>query len=240
MCCSKTTTHFTSAHTPRERASSHLNMAVTHLLPLLALVAVAAGLAIPQPKCHMPQQWEARVVRFDPNRRYYHNHTSEYRAYGRYAYDGDQQRKAWVEDLEYGNEHTEVRLSVLELFSEKKAYVTDLKTQECKIYPLENADWHPHDIPENATFHGFENIGGPADYVSLQQWHVHPDRHGGFAYKTYTQQCVPVRSDHFNNATGFHFEEFSDVTIGIHDPSIWFPPTNCKAVATLDLAFADI
>ena len=38
-----------------------------------------------------------------------------------------------------------------------------------------------------------------------------------------------MRDDKFSNNTGFHYEEFSDVTIGISDPNMFTPPTGCKA-----------
>merc|ERR1711964_310048 len=50
-------------------------------------------------------------------------------------------------------------------------------------------------------------------------------------FQTFTQDCVPVRDDRFSNATGFHYEEFSDVTLGFHDPNIFIPPTGCQSAA---------
>ena len=47
-------------------------------------------------------------------------------------------------------------------------------------------------------------------------------------YQTFTKECIPVRDDKFSNATGFHYEEFSDVTIGLSNPNIFNAPTNCK------------
>jgi len=31
----------------------------------------------------------------------------------------------------------------------------------------------------------------------------------------------------FSNDTGFHFEEFTDLTIGFHDPNVFVPPSGC-------------
>ena len=55
----------------------------------------------------MPEQWEARRTAFDPNHRPYHNHTSDYRIYGRYSYDGVNLRKAHFDYASFGDEPTE-------------------------------------------------------------------------------------------------------------------------------------
>lgn len=66
----------------------------------------------------------------------YHNQTSAYRTYAHYTYDGINLRKHRYEDATYGDS-AEERLEVLELYSEGKAYVTNVQTRVCQIYNLE-------------------------------------------------------------------------------------------------------
>lgn len=58
---------------------------------VIALVALAAAQI--RPSCSMPQLFESRIIAFDPNDRVYHNHSSDYRIFGRYSYDGIYQRR---------------------------------------------------------------------------------------------------------------------------------------------------
>lgn len=90
-----------------------------------------------------------------PNpQRSYHNHTSQYRVYSRYAYDGDNLRKHSFEYASFGDNPDE-RLEILELFKERKAYVTNLQTRACKVYNIPSSDsFLRHDIPDSAAFEG--------------------------------------------------------------------------------------
>merc|ERR1712039_260834 len=135
------------------------------------------------------------------------NHTSEYWARARYAYDGINLRKAFVEQIHYGGASGSDLYQVLELFHEKKAWVTNLRTKDCEIRNIENPlNFHRHDIPENAEFMGFEILGSYPEELTLSQWHVENTPgyiSGTNSYLTYSPKCIPVRSDHFNNQTGF-------------------------------------
>ncbi|EGD74288.1 hypothetical protein PTSG_06297 [Salpingoeca rosetta] len=203
-------------------------MKVAVVLAALALLGCTA-LASAQQKCKMPQQWEARSTRFDPNRRPYHQHSSEYRTWGRYAYDGVNKRK-WMLDMVVRGDIDHKRFMVLELYEEQEAYVTDLDTQECRVYNL-TIPFHRHDINDDAEFIGYEILGSGEDSIQLSQWFTpNATYHGERStdYQTFTMDCVPVRDDHYAAATGFHYEEFSDVTIGISDPNVFIPNPACK------------
>ena len=122
------------------------------------------------------------------------------------------------------------RFDILELHSIKQAYVTNLGTRTCHIHPI-TWPWVGHDIPAAANFEGYETIGAYPDFITLTQW-VQTNATGrggpGHRYLTFTANgCVPVRDDFFSNATGFTYEEFSDVTLGLHDPNIFIPPQGC-------------
>lgn len=196
----------------------------------VVLAAVLLSEAQIKPLCNMPQVFEGRVISFDPNQRSYHNRTSAFRAHARLSYDGQYKRRRIFEEYVTGTS-PEQRFDILELYQVKKAYVTNLGTRKCTIHDI-TFDWHPLDIPTNATFEGFETLGSYPDSVTLSQWFVGnatgPRGSKGVRYKTFTTVgCVPVRSDFMSNATGFTYEEFSDVTLGLHDPNIFIPPTGC-------------
>eukprot|EP00054_Salpingoeca_dolichothecata_P031421 m.263452 g.263452 ORF g.263452 m.263452 type:complete len:180 (+) comp26943_c0_seq1:1-540(+) len=175
----------------------------------------------------MPQQWEARMVAFDPNRRQWHNRTSAYRVYARYSYDGDNQRKHTYEEAIFDG--TDNRFEVLELALEKKIYVTDIKNRNCSVYNMEHP-FRRHDIPTNAVFAGYELIGSYPNQVELAQWMANTTYRSGPSHQFLTfevSECAPVRDDHWNENTGFHYEEFSDLTVGLSNPNIFIPPTGC-------------
>eukprot|EP00051_Salpingoeca_urceolata_P026307 m.476825 g.476825 ORF g.476825 m.476825 type:complete len:205 (+) comp20664_c0_seq1:63-677(+) len=199
-------------------------------LAVLALVAVAAA-QIPA-RCSIAKQFEARQVKFDPNRRSYHNHTSEYQIFGRYSYDELNKRKFHHEEGQFGSDPAFHELYILELYNENKMYVTDVRSRECKVYSIDRP-WYSHQISEHAKFRGYEIIGSGTESVELSQWVDETPifGHNNTRYQTFTVKgCAPVRDDHHNKETGFHYEEFSDVTLGFHDPNIWIPPTGCQTM----------
>ncbi len=55
--------------------------------------------------------------------------------FGSYAYDGINDRKFTVEYASVGDQPGE-RLAILELYSTKRAYVTNLQTQKCLYYRM--------------------------------------------------------------------------------------------------------
>ncbi|OZA43274.1 MAG: hypothetical protein B7X84_03595 [Alphaproteobacteria bacterium 17-39-52] len=124
-----------------------------------------------------------------------------------------------------------IQLSCNTNINPPQAYVTDIDSRTCYYYPI-NWPFVAHDIPADAVFEGYESIGSYPDYVTLSQWiiaNASSPSGVGHRYMTFTSQgCVPVRDDFFNNATGFSYMEFSDVTLGLHDPNIFVPPTGCK------------
>eukprot|EP00043_Microstomoeca_roanoka_P029539 m.22209 g.22209 ORF g.22209 m.22209 type:complete len:208 (-) comp9268_c0_seq1:208-831(-) len=199
------------------------------LIAIFSAVVLAVCVSA-QSRCEMPQEWEARTVRFDPNRRPYLNHSSDYRTWGRYAYDGIDLRKWMLDEVVLGGGDNPKRYMVLELYREQQVYVTDLSNYECKIYDLTHR-FHRHDINPNATFIGNEILGFGQDQILLSQWFANDTTYHGEPstdYQTFTMNCVPVRDDHYTEETGFHYEEFSDVTLGISDPNIWIPSPSCK------------
>jgi len=195
----------------------------------LAVVALFAATAAAQTPCKMPQLWSASRFEFDPNQRRYHNHTSEFRIAGKYAYDGVNERKWMRDEVRTGDDPQQEYFEILEIHQEKKAYVTDLRTKDCKIYTI-TEPFHRHDIHDGARFEGYEIYGSYPDSLTLSQWFTPNATYRGTSanfYQTFTDKCVPVRDDKFGDAFGFTYEEFSDVSIGAN-PNIWIPPSNCK------------
>jgi hypothetical protein len=198
------------------------------MLKLYAVLAAVIAVAVAQ-RCNIPPQWEARLVAFDPNERRYHNHTSNYNIYAHYVYDQVNARKFRVEEASFGDSGFR-RLAILELYQTRRAYVTDLQTRDCTIYNI-NEPFFSHEIPANAEFYGYEYLGSSPYAIELSTWGADVTYAGqtGRWYGTYTtDNCVPVRSDIFFNTTGFHFEEFTNVVLGIGDPNVFIPPAGCR------------
>ena len=61
------------------------------------------------------------------------------------------------EDAAYGNS-PDTRYEILELYKEKKAYVTKVSSRECEVFDIEH-EFHRHDIYPDAQFAGYENLG---------------------------------------------------------------------------------
>ena len=131
-------------------------------------------------------------------------------------------RKHRLEKITIGDEPREY-YAILELYHEKKAYVTNLKTKECKSEELTH-DFHRHDIRTGSKFGGYKTLGFGVDAVTLGQWFSEfHDEHGHLVhqYQTFTQkECVPVRDDRHSTEHGLVYEQFSDTTLGFHDPNV--------------------
>ncbi len=95
----------------------------------------------------MPQVWEGRRIAFDPNERVYHNHSSEFRVFSRYSYDGINLRKrifvsSWPfsirvfkyfqEEVQFGSTPAD-RFDILELHA-RGVVCTQVLCIECYLY----------------------------------------------------------------------------------------------------------
>lgn len=155
------------------------------------------------------QAWSSTIVEFDPNHREFRNHTSEYFVRGHHFYDETIQAKRVIDTGVIGNDQPQL-FDILELFTTKKAYVIDLAAKTCKAFDI-NYPFIPATPPAFANFTGLTTIGtAGVDGLDLNQYEAHDAEHGASLYQTYTaKDCLPVRNDRFDEATGFHYEQHS-------------------------------
>lgn len=190
----------------------------TASLALAAVVAMASAQS-----CAGPKEFEARVVAFDPNHGRFRNHTEQYFVRARLAFSEEKRARHIIEDAVVGN-HFEA-LDILELYDDKKVYVTNIRTRECQVHDL---DFPFKGYGSFGNFSGFVTIGAEADeHVTLSQFDGDDEERHFHSYQTFTaKSCVPVRRDFFDE-TGFHYEEIEDIRLEVRDPHEFDPPANC-------------
>jgi hypothetical protein len=185
---------------------------------VLLIVVVGALCVFAQDHCDAPRAFECRINQIDPSKQW------EVRAH--YAYDDDNRRISVLEEVSEGNDES---FHVIDLFKEKKRYVVSLKTKKCKVEDLDH-EWRRFGVPPNAKFRGEAQIGTDAFQdggVLVNMWHDHDENH--FWFGTFTAHgCIPVDDGFRGNNTGFIHTNFYDVSLGISDPNIFFPPSQCK------------
>ena len=171
------------------------------------------------------------LTAFDPNQRVYHNQTSTYQVRGRVAYSEKLQARHIVEEAHFGDQKGDDLIDVLELYAEKKAYVINQKSRTCKVVDIAHPfiPYRPFDF---ANFTGTEVIGevGGDNAVYLARFEGEGDYQGHHfgTYQTFAEkECLPVRQDHFDEETGFHYEQITDIEIKVN-PKDFEKPTNCQ------------
>jgi len=179
---------------------------------LLAIVFVHA-----QTRCVSPKDFEANVITFDPVKQFF--------ARGLFSYDEVRERTSMYEEVDATKrEH----FHHITLYKEKKSYHINLKTKECKS---ETITWkfHKLGVPANATFDrqaiiGTDAVGGAG--VLVNQWR--DDQSDDFWMGTFTdKECLMVTEGFFSNKTGFVHTSVYDITLGISDPNVFIPPSEC-------------
>jgi hypothetical protein len=166
-------------------------------------------------------------VSFDPNHRVYHNRSSDYYVHAHFFYDEELQAKRSIEFAEVANE-APVLFDILELFGEKVGYAINIREKTCKKFDIDYP-FVPNTPPKFANFSGYATIGSSGiDGVDLAQYEARDEERGVALYQTYTaRDCIPVRNDFISDDTGFHYEQHSDVTLGV-DVNVFEPPADCK------------
>jgi len=168
------------------------------------------------------------VVSFDPNHRVYRNESSDYYVHAHLAYDEELQAKRSIEYAAVANDKPQL-LDILELFGEKRAYVVDIRAKTCKAYEIDYP-FVPSTPPRFANFTGYATIGTAGiDGVDLAQYEARDEKRGVALYQSVTaRDCIPVRNDFFSEDTGFHYEQHTDVVLGIPDRTIFDVPEVCR------------
>ena len=201
-------------------------MATRALLLLLLPLAQAAP-----PRCKEPEAFMAKFFLLDPS---YENASSNfYVGRGRSAYDVRGNRQRIMEDVHHPDD--EVTIDLLQLVDDMVIYVVSTNstdtTKVCKKYTMKQdpskpkAHLQPLAVPEKANYTGGEYIGSASDGVEVTEWRSR-DGQDQTHYLRYTAQtCLPVSFRFINKATGYKLQEYSDVVLGITDPTIFDPPT---------------
>lgn len=142
-------------------------------------------------------------------------------------YDSTIRAKRTIEIASVNDTNPEL-LDILELYDERVAYVVNVKDRTCQTVKLD-IPFISHDIPRAAQFMAYESIGvAGAGGTVLSQWRFDDATSNFHMYLTYTlreEDCVPVRFD-FVDDSGFHYNEFSDLEIGV-DPNVFRKPSIC-------------
>ena len=201
------------------------------LLLLLPLLAQADP-----PRCQEPEAFMAKFFLLDPDMGQYKNKSNFYVGRGRSAYDVRGNRQRIQEDVHHPD--NEVTIDLLQLVNDMVIYVVSTNstdtTKVCKKYTMKQdpskpkAHLQPLAVPDKANYTGSEYIGSASDGVEVTEWRSQ-DSWGGVAqthWLRYTAQtCLPVSSHVTNKETGWKLQEWSDVVLGIGDPTIFDPPT---------------
>ncbi|XP_064603766.1 mammalian ependymin-related protein 1-like [Liolophura sinensis] len=175
---------------------------------------------VPSP-CQPPDLWEARELKID--------RTENYERYAKISYDNVNRRVRRIEELKIGK-NTDY-YDELYLHSENRFYRLNLRTRQCNM-TVPPRPWHPYGIPSGATFRGENYIGASVPYggVLVTRWSGNFDNQDYFAGAWTQPGCLPVVFDTYYNSTNeFIFRDFFDVTLGISDPMVFVPPSECQS-----------
>ena len=196
----------------------------TALAAVVAACLVAIVAAQIPARCASPREWEGRALVRDSRRGQF------VEVFSRYAYDETNMRKARYDDVE-ANRTTE-RYHVIELFREKKYYALNLRTRKCETGQL-TEPFIPHSVVSNATYRGDYVVGSnayPDSSVEIEIWHHTFTNSKGNKYYwdgQFTRTgCVPIITT-VSGPDDFWSESFVDVTLGLSDPNIFVPPSEC-------------
>ncbi|KAL0970410.1 hypothetical protein UPYG_G00241620 [Umbra pygmaea] len=158
--------------------------------------------------------------------------------FAKYTYDALGQRIRFKEMGSYENKT--FGIDALLLYREGIMYTIYHGNKTCKKDRLKTEDFHPMEIPKDASLLGQVVLGsssGPGQGLLVNTWYgeqVTPT--GGKAkwMSTFTEfGCVPVSTTYYTDMTGWVLTTFFNIVVGIEDPQEFIPPNFCKDV-TLD------
>ncbi|XP_067831792.1 ependymin-like isoform X2 [Heptranchias perlo] len=114
------------------------------------------------------------------------------------------------------------------LFEEAIMYRFHPQNRTCEKSPL-HTPFHEIAVPQESTFYAQIFIGGSSASWEGMFANIWLAVIGDSAYTlTVTESgCLPVSAIIYNNESGYAFESFYDLSIGISDPSVFFPPSEC-------------
>ncbi|XP_064622758.1 mammalian ependymin-related protein 1-like [Lineus longissimus] len=186
------------------------------LLVLSACLAYATA-QIPI-RCSAPREWEARLIEFDPAKKF------DRRA--KVTYDTANQRVRIVEEEYIGGQKE--FMDVLYLHNQGIEYRLDIKTRKCEKKPI-SRPFPTLQIPTNATFYGEFYIGTSSvlgEGVLVEAWGG--EHEGARVMGEWTvKDCLPISFVSFGPKIGFFSSRHYDYTLGISDPMVFVPPKEC-------------
>ncbi|XP_046579866.1 mammalian ependymin-related protein 1-like [Haliotis rubra] len=187
------------------------------LIVSLALLCVVTLAQLPHP-CRSPEEFEGRVVTFDPDRRFFSS--------ARFAYDDRQRRVRESEEVDVGRDVD--YFDRLFLFNENKEYRVNVRTRQCNVTGV-SRPWIPFGVPPDAMFNGTGDIGAsgvPDEHVIVNIFNGVDDNNPYFLTVSATD-CIPIQAGFYSNQTGGVIRNFFDITLGISDPEVFIPPKEC-------------
>ncbi|KAK6182226.1 hypothetical protein SNE40_009954 [Patella caerulea] len=187
---------------------------------LLVLCFAVATVLSQQPRpCESPKQWEGRLSRYDRTRQFFQR--------ARVSYDELDRRVREIEEVEIGK--TVDYYDVLYLHNVGLEYRLNLKTRQCTLTPL-TRPFIPAGLPPDANYRGQATLGAsgiPDEYTEVVLFDGTFEGNQYFGVVTYPD-CVPVESGFYSNRTGSVRTNFYDISLGVADPSVFVPPTECQ------------
>ncbi|XP_041354633.1 mammalian ependymin-related protein 1-like [Gigantopelta aegis] len=186
---------------------------------LVAIAVVCVSTLAQEPKpCESPKQFQGRIARFDPK--------DKVAVFVRLSYDADNRRVRELEEIDTTS--TKDYYDVLYLHNVGLEYRLNLRTKQCNKTVL-TRPFVPMHLPSDAHFRGEASMGeasNPDEHVILAFFEGKFE--GNFYAASVTvPNCFPVAFDFLSKQTGLIHTTYYDITGGIHDPSVFIPPSEC-------------
>merc|ERR1719315_204486 len=186
---------------------------------ILFCLAVYCSAQTPTP-CKSPEQWGGRIYQSD--------RTKEFSTYGKITYDESNQRFRIIEEIEQGS--TRDYYDTLYLHNIGKQYTFNLKTRKCNVTTL-TRPFRGFGVPPFAKFLFEAEIGAagvPGESIIAQTFDGEFRDQARFIVTVTYPDCVPVNFGFYSNETGAAISDFFDLSLGISDPMVFIPPTECN------------
>ncbi|XP_010886229.1 ependymin-like 1 [Esox lucius] len=191
---------------------------------LVLLACLAAGCLAQAPKpCRSPPLLSGALS--VSNVKFY--------AFAKYTYDALGERIRFKELGSYENKT--FGIDALLLFREGIMYTIYHGNKTCRKERLKKEDFHPMEIPGDATLLGQVILGsssGPGQGLLVNTWygeHVTPTGGKDKWMTTFTEfGCIPVSTTYYTEKTDWVLTTFFNIVVGIDDPQEFIPPTFCQ------------
>ena len=142
-------------------------------------------------------------------------------------------RVAVNEEITTGS--TNSKVTVIEDLKAKQMYVITKSTKSCIKLPLPNSPMFPSTKPctNNFTFLGSQKLGMTDEALDVNVYQVKSTSPYGLMLELYLtkNKCLPVFESFmaaYPGASQVQGQVYSDVTLGIKDPSVFDLPEYCK------------